>query len=149
VSYTTNLRQTVDLLEALPAMPKIAHEILSLQMATDNSNEILLKLIEKDPAISARIVGLSNSPLFGTSRKIMSIHDAAAVLGINRIKMIAMSFAMVSSMSSNRGAWPLHWQWMNSPVQCLKKSDPPMKKFILPDYCTILAFWYCNILIRI
>jgi putative nucleotidyltransferase with HDIG domain len=33
----------------------------------------------------------------------MSIHDAAAVLGINRIKMIAMSFAMVSSMSSNRG----------------------------------------------
>jgi len=84
-------------------MPKIAQEILSLPMASDNSNDILLKLIEKDPAISARIVGLSNSPLFGTSREIMSVHDAAAVLGINRIKMIAMSFAMVSSMSSNRG----------------------------------------------
>jgi len=103
VSYSTSMRQTVDVLEALPAMPKIAQEILSLPMANDDSNEVLLKLIEKDPAISARIVGLSNSPLFGTSRKIMSIHDAAAVLGINRIKMIAMSFAMVSSMSSNRG----------------------------------------------
>ena len=103
VSYTTNLRQTVDMLESLPAMPKIAQEILSIPMASDDSNDRLLKLIEKDPAISARIVGLSNSPLFGTSKKIMSIHDAAAVLGINRIKMIAMSFAMVSSMSSNRG----------------------------------------------
>ena len=103
MSYSTNLRQTVDLLESLPAMPKIAQEILSIQMATDDSNDRLLKLIEKDPAISARIIGLSNSPLFGTSRKIMSVHDAAAVLGINRIKMIAMSFAMVSSMSSNRG----------------------------------------------
>ena len=103
MSYSTNLRQTVDLLESLPAMPKIAQEILSIPMASDDSNDRLLKLIEKDPAISARIVGLSNSPLFGTSKKIMSVHDAAAVLGINRIKMIAMSFAMVSSMSSNRG----------------------------------------------
>lgn len=99
----TNLRQTVDLLETLPAMPQIAQEILSLQMANDNSNEILLKLIEKDPAISARIVGLSNTSFFGTSRKVLSVHDAATVLGINRIKMIALSFAMVSSMSSNRG----------------------------------------------
>jgi hypothetical protein len=49
VSYSTSLRQTVDVLEALPAMPKIAQEILSLPMANDDSNEVLLKLIEKDP----------------------------------------------------------------------------------------------------
>ncbi len=103
MNYSTTLHHTVDLLEALPAMPKIAHEILSLKMATENSDDLLLKLIEKDPAISARVIGLSNSPLFGTSRKIMSIHDAASVLGLKRIKMIALSFAMVSSMNANRG----------------------------------------------
>jgi putative nucleotidyltransferase with HDIG domain len=103
MNYSTTLHHTVDLLEALPAMPKIAHEILSLKMATENSDELLLKLIEKDPAISARVIGLSNSPLFGTSRKIMSIHDAASVLGLKRIKMIALSFAMVSSMNAHRG----------------------------------------------
>lgn len=95
---STTLRNTVDLLQVLPAMPRIAQEILSIELASDKGDEMLLKLIEKDPAISARIIGLANSPLFGTSRKIMTTHDATAVLGIKRIKMVALSFAMISSV---------------------------------------------------
>lgn len=95
----TTLRINVDALQALPALPKIAHQILSIKLATDKGDEMLLKLIEKDPAISARIVGLANSPLFGTSRKIMAVSDAASVLGIKRIKMVALSFAMMSSIT--------------------------------------------------
>ena len=103
MNSSTSIRHTIDLLEALPALPKIAHEILSLKMASTDSDDRLLKIIEKDPAITARIIGLANSPLFGTSRKIMSVHDATSVLGVKRIKMIALSFAMVSSMTSHRG----------------------------------------------
>lgn len=95
------MRHTIDLLHALPAMPKIAQQILSIKLASDQDDEKLLKLIEKDPSITARIVGLANSPLFGTSRKIMTASDAAAVLGIKRVKMVALSFAMLSSMSRN------------------------------------------------
>lgn len=95
------IKPTVDLLQTLPAMPRIAQEILAINLATDQGNEMLLKLIGKDLAISARIVGLANSPLFGTSRKILSIGDAAKVLGIKRIKMVALSFAMISSLSKN------------------------------------------------
>jgi HD-like signal output (HDOD) protein/CheY-like chemotaxis protein len=92
------LQHTVELLEALPALPKIAHEILSIPLSTDKGNNLLLRLIKKDPAILAKIVGLANSPLFGTSKNIMTAADAAAVLGFDRIKMIALSFAMISSM---------------------------------------------------
>lgn len=95
----TTLRVNVDALQALPALPKIAQQILSIKLATDKGDEMLLKLIEKDPAISARIIGLANSPLFGTSRKIMAVSDAASVLGIKRIKMVALSFAMMSSVT--------------------------------------------------
>lgn len=93
------LRVNVDALQALPALPKIAQQILSIKLATDKGDEMLLRLIEKDPAISARIIGLANSPLFGTSRKIMAVSDAASVLGIKRIKMVALSFAMMSSIT--------------------------------------------------
>lgn len=82
----------------LPVMPKIAQEILSINLAADEGDELLLELIMKDPAISARITGLANSPVFHTSRKILTLSDAAAVLGIKRIKMISLGFAMVSSM---------------------------------------------------
>ena len=94
-----NLRHTVDVLQVLPVLPKIAHEIMSINLATDEGDEMLLKLIEKDPAISARIIGLANSPVFGTSRKIMAVSDATAVLGMKRIKMVALSFSMISSVT--------------------------------------------------
>jgi putative nucleotidyltransferase with HDIG domain len=96
-----NMHHTVGLLQRLPAMPKTAQQILSIELATDKGDELLLKLIEKDMAISARIIGLANSPLFGTSRRIMTVGDAATVLGIKRVKMVALGFAMMSSVTRN------------------------------------------------
>lgn len=96
-----NMHHTVGTLQSLPAMPKTAQEILSIELATDKGDELLLRLIEKDLAISARVIGLANSPLFGTSRKIMTVGDAATVLGIKRVKMVALGFAMMSSVTRN------------------------------------------------
>lgn len=101
MNSSISLHHTVGSLENLPAMPKTAHEILSIELASDRGNERLLKLIEKDLAISARIIGLANSPLFGISRKIMTVSDAATVLGIKRVKMVALGFAMMSSVERN------------------------------------------------
>ena len=94
-----NIHQTVEFLQTLPALPKIAQDILSINLASDAGDELLLKLIAKDPPISARVIGLANSPIFHTSRKILTVNDASAVLGIKRIKMISLSFAMVASMT--------------------------------------------------
>ena len=98
MSSPESLRQAVSQLNALPAIPRIAQKILSLKLITDEGERELLKLIEQDPMLSAKVIGLSNSPLFGDAKKIMTVRDAAAVLGIKRIKMIALSFAMMSSM---------------------------------------------------
>ncbi len=53
------LHRTVELLEALPALPKIAHEILAIKLSTDKGNDSLLKLNKKDPVILAKIIGLA------------------------------------------------------------------------------------------
>lgn len=96
-----SMHDTVGTLQTLPAMPKTALDILSIELATDRGNELLLKAIEKDLAISARVIGLANSPLFGTSRKILTVADAATVLGIKRVKMVALGFAMMTSVKRN------------------------------------------------
>lgn len=98
-----SLSQSLLRLRALPAMPRIASEILSLRIATEEGETALLELIRKDPAISAKIIGLSNSPAFGTTKRIVSVNDAAARLGIKRIKMTALSFAMMASMVRTPG----------------------------------------------
>ena len=143
MSPSSTLHRAVDLLQALPAMPKIAHEILSIKLATDRDDEMLLKLVGKDPAISAKIIGLANSPLFGTSRKIMTTHDAAAVLGIKRIKMVALSFAMISSVSRNpAGLLNVTHLWQHSmavalAMDALSKAMP--RKIRPPDEEIYLA----------
>lgn len=98
-----SLSQSLLRLRTLPAMPRIASEILSLRIATEEGEKALLDLIRKDPAISAKVIGLANSPAFGTTKKIVSVNDAAARLGIRRIKMTALSFAMMTTMVRTPG----------------------------------------------
>jgi putative nucleotidyltransferase with HDIG domain len=96
-----SLRDAVSHLNSLPAIPKIAQEILSLKLITDEGERALLKLLERDPLLSAKVIGLSNAPLFGASKQIMTVRDAATVLGIKRVKMIALGFAMMSTMTQS------------------------------------------------
>jgi HD-like signal output (HDOD) protein len=77
----TNLKKAIQSLDSLPAMPVIAQKILTLSLDTDAGELQLLKLIEKDPQISARIIGLANTPLFGASKRVASIQDASMLLG--------------------------------------------------------------------
>ena len=98
-----SLHHAIKNLDGLPAIPSIAKKILSLKITTDEGERALLELIEKDPLILSKIIGLSNSPLFRTGREILTLHDAAALLGSKRIKMTALSFAMMSSMTRKSG----------------------------------------------
>lgn len=104
MNSTENLRQAFSHLETLPPIPSIARKILSLKIATDEGEQALLALIEKDPPILSKIVGLSNSPLLGSGRKILSLRDAAVLLGSKRVKMVALSFAMMSAMTRKQAS---------------------------------------------
>lgn len=99
MNAAASLRQALDHLGTLPPIPRIAQKILSLKINSDEGERALIELIAKDPPILTKVIGLANSPLFGTGRKILSLQDAAAILGIRRIKMVALSFAMMSSMT--------------------------------------------------
>ncbi len=98
-----SLRQALNHLDVLPAIPCIARKILALKITTDEGERMLLELVEKDPVILSRIIGLSNSPLYGTWREILTLKDAATLLGIKRVKMVALSFSMMSSISVKTG----------------------------------------------
>lgn len=90
--------QIIDHLEKLPVIPSIARKILALKITTEEGERALYALIQKDPIILSKIIGLANSPLFGTGRKVLTLHDAASVLGTKRVKMSALSLAMMSSL---------------------------------------------------
>lgn len=113
-----NLQQAIKCLDSLPATPRIAQKILSLKVTTDDDDRALFALIEKDPPILAKIIGMANSPLFGTDQKILTVRAAEALLGSKRVKMIALSFAMMSAISRESkepvGLLDIHGLWQHS-----------------------------------
>jgi putative nucleotidyltransferase with HDIG domain len=110
-----NLRAAIQNLDSLPAMPVVAQKILRLPLDTPDGEQQLLKLIEQDPQISARIIGLANSPLFGASKKITSIHDAAMMLGVNRVKSVSVGIAVMSTLARRQtGHMNVQNLWLHS-----------------------------------
>lgn len=96
----SRLRQALGNLDSLPAMPAIAHRLLALPLDTDQGEAQMLTLIQQDPQLSARIIGLANSPAMGAGRKITGIRDAAMLLGLRRLKSVAIGIATLSRLSS-------------------------------------------------
>ena len=65
--------------------------------------------------ISARIIGLANSPLFGSANKITSITDAAMMLGINRVKSVSVGIAVMSTLTRHpTGHMNVQHLWLHS-----------------------------------
>ena len=114
-STPVNLRVAIKNLDTLPALPLTAQKLLALQINTDEGQRQLLTLIEQDPQILAKVIGLANSPIHGTSRKIISLSDAAMLLGINRIKSVATGMAMMSlKAGSSTGNFKLQDLWLHN-----------------------------------
>lgn len=92
-----NLKRALENINSLPAMPATAQKLLALPLNTDSGETQLIGLIEQDPQISARIVGLANSPIMGLSRKINRVSEAAMLLGISKVKSVAIGIASMSN----------------------------------------------------
>lgn len=78
----------------LPTLPEVALKVREVSSDPDVDVATLSKVIENDPAISARIVKVSNSPLLRASRPIEDLKMAVSRLGINYTSNLATSLAM-------------------------------------------------------
>lgn len=94
-----DLKQSLERINTLPAMPVIAQKLLALPLDTDEGEMQLLKLIAQDPQIAAKVIGLSNTSLFGSPGKITSVSDAAMRLGLTRVKSVAIGIATMSALT--------------------------------------------------
>jgi putative nucleotidyltransferase with HDIG domain len=110
-----NLREAVQHLDTLPAMPAIAQKILALDLESDAGVSAMLRLIEKDPQIAAKIIGLSNTALFGSPKQVTSVSDAAMLIGITRVKAVTMGIAVMSSLLKKpMGKLDIQGLWLHS-----------------------------------
>lgn len=111
-------------LNVLPAMRETAQQILALPLNTEQGEKELLALIEYDPQLTAKIIGLSNSPVVGANKPVTSLADAAKLLGLERVKSIAMSVAIITSLTRQPKGRNLdiNYLWVHSLLTAMSMS---------------------------
>jgi len=84
----------------LPTLPGVAIKILhAMQRETPNLSEIS-EVISADSSLSAKVLRVVNSPFYGLSNKISSVHQAIVYLGLNAVKNLALSFSLLRGFAT-------------------------------------------------
>ena len=88
---------------ALPAMPRAVTDLLSEMNREEPSPKRIGELIGRDPALTTRVLRLSNSAFFRVSRKIGNADEAVALLGLTHVRSLVMAAALGASFKSVPG----------------------------------------------
>ena len=87
----------------LPPLPHVASQVLTLVSDPHADANTLTKLIQQDPILTAKIFQTSNSAGWGAQRRIESLPQAIAWLGLNTIAGTAFTLSVQSGVFNVRG----------------------------------------------
>lgn len=82
---------------ALPPLPEVAHRLLETFGREDVSLVELCELIAQDPALTARVLRMANSARYGRSGRVALLSVAAALLGLDALRGLALSACLVNA----------------------------------------------------
>lgn len=101
----SSVRLEIQKIDHLPPMPSIAQEILIASNDETSDMDDIAKIIKKDPALTAKIIGMANSAFFGFGRNVSTLEQAIInVLGLDLVKGFALSLAMSGVFDLNKCA---------------------------------------------
>ena len=88
----------------LPSIPRIVAQVLKELDAEDPNPRSIVMLVSTDPALTAKIIALANSPLFSTGRSIGSLNEAVSVLGFSHVRAMVTTAALASCSARTSAA---------------------------------------------
>ncbi len=83
----------------LPSIPALYVELISRLEDPEGCPQDVANIIAKDPAMTAKILQLSNSAFFGLRRRISDPRDAVLYLGLDTLKALALSVKVFSQFT--------------------------------------------------
>jgi HD-like signal output (HDOD) protein len=98
----TDFQTVVRSIRDLPSMPVVATKVLEL-LGDPNVNYIKLgKVISSDPAVSARLLKISNSAFYSMKRQIKTLDHAISIVGERTLRSLVLA-ASLEGMNKSYG----------------------------------------------
>jgi HD-like signal output (HDOD) protein len=106
-------------LKLVPPFPTVATRLISMVNNENVSTTMIGSLIKLDPTFTAELLRIANSALFGMRREVTSITHALSVLGLERVKNMALLVALNSMVKSAVRIDALRRFWIHSLVTAI------------------------------
>lgn len=108
---------------SLPSPPGVAAQIIELSNDPTSDLGKLADTVSVDPALSAKILRIANSPLYAWSGKVENLRQALGLLGFNATLTLALSFCLVKTLRSkgDKGMdYSLFWRRSLAAATCCR-----------------------------
>lgn len=103
VSTALAFEGVMELVRAVSSLPAMSDTVLRVQAAVEDEemgvHDVSL-ILRGDPSLSAKIIGLANSPANGVRHRIESIEGAATLLGMSEIYAVTVAAAVFDSFNT-------------------------------------------------
>lgn len=97
----------------LPSPPAIASRIIELSSSEIAGLSDVADVVSIDPALSAKLLRMANSPLYTKQRKIENLRQAITLFGLDGTLNIALSFSLASNSVKSKTSglnYNLYWK---------------------------------------
>ena len=101
-SLMSDLFEKIQQCQTLPTLPATALRVLQMTGDDEPTVRSLAEVVGQDPALTLRLLRAVNSSQYGVTRKVQSIPQAVALLGLHTVKMQALGFSLTASLPARR-----------------------------------------------
>jgi diguanylate cyclase (GGDEF)-like protein len=127
------LREKLERCSTLPTLPAVAIRVLQLCQSDDLDLGKIAATISQDPALSAKVLRLVNSPVFALRNEVRTVPHALALLGLNAVRTLALSFSLVRDLRKSQQSG-LNIYWKRSIISAVAARELAVAvKFPAPD----------------
>ncbi len=112
VSDCTNAAEAlIDRLDRLHSAPQIAQQVVRLTKDPNFDVQDIVACIQRDPALTARVLSVVNSSRYALQNKATNVKQAVNYLGPRTIRLITLTFGLVDSLSNGVSASVYQTYW--------------------------------------
>lgn len=92
-----SMQPLIEASHRMGTLPMVFHHLVEMINNPESTIEDIAKIIAMDPALTAKLLKLVNSPFYGLAYKIDTINRAVVLVGTRQLVMLAMGATLVTT----------------------------------------------------
>jgi putative nucleotidyltransferase with HDIG domain len=112
---------------SVPVLPELADHVIRMALEDDVSVMKLADLIEKDQALTARILSMANSTYYKRSRDIYTVRDAVVLIGLESVRTMALGLSVLGMFPSGKDSGLDYKAFWRHSLACARYAEVMME----------------------